>query len=232
MKKYGIFETGNVKSHLRQKYGSYPEMVKDLIGDQLPGSRFDTISVVNGDDLPVMTDYDGFIYMGSRFSVYDDLTWIEPVKQFIRDAAERSIPQVGICFGHQLMAEALGGKVEPKGWIVGAQSYSRDDCSEDSITAFAYHRDQVTQLPDNVEVILTNQHCPYAGLRYRDIPAYSVQFHPEFGPGFMGELIEMTAGNPVDEDVAASALASLERPLDRGVIAEKIARALLPLADQ
>ena len=100
-------------------------MLIELIGHRMPNAQFDTVSIVNGDPLPNPIAYSGYVIMGSRYSVYDKLPWIKPLKQFIRDCAAAAIPQVGICFGHQVMAEALGGRVEPaeNGWIAGSEDY-------------------------------------------------------------------------------------------------------------
>ena len=104
---------------------------------------------------------------------------------------------VGVCFGHQAMAEALGGKVEKseKGWGAGLHSYEVVRRTpwmngETQIAAPASHQDQVVVQPPDTEVTVASAFTPFAGLAWTDRPAISFQFHPEFSPGFAKALIE------------------------------------------
>src|SRR5690606_26514473 len=99
---------------------SYPAMFSAQLGPLLPSATFETISVVHGETLPAPESRDAWLLTGSRHGVYDDLPWIAPLKDFIRVAAAKRRPMVGVCFGHQIIAEAMGGRVRKAeiGWRV------------------------------------------------------------------------------------------------------------------
>ena len=122
--KIGILQTGLAPAELAAQSGEYPEMFADL----LKGHGFDFASwaVVNGDFPSGPEAADGWLITGSRHGAYDDLPWIAPLEELIRGIVAQERPLVGICFGHQIMAQALGGKVEKfkGGWSVGPTQYT------------------------------------------------------------------------------------------------------------
>jgi GMP synthase-like glutamine amidotransferase len=137
---------------------------------------------------------------------------------------------IGICFGHQAMAEALGGKVEKsdKGWGAGLQRYDvvrREPWldGETEIAAPASHQDQVVIQPPNSEVVIESGFTPFAGLAWTDRPAISFQFHPEFSPAFAKALIEQRYDIVPEPDAA---IASLDAPNDSARVAGWIRRFL------
>ena len=147
--------------------------------------------------------------------------WIAPLQQFIREAKDARM--VGICFGHQAMAEALGGHVEKsdKGWGAGLHRYEivhrepwMDGARE--IAAPASHQDQVVRQPPNSQVTLRSPFTQYAGLAWTDRPAISFQFHPEFSPAFAKALIEQRYDIVPNPDAA---IASLDAPNDSSRVA-------------
>jgi len=197
----------------------------------LLGEGFETTSLnVAGGELPARaSDYDAYLITGSSAGVYEDLPWIGPLTTFLKLAKKRA-KLVGICFGHQIMAEAFGGHVEKsdKGWGVGLQNYPivahepwMDDCPV--ISAPASHQDQVVQQPPNSRVIASSVFAPYAGLAWLDRPAISFQFHPEFEPDFAKALIELRRDRLED---AQEAIASLDRANDNRRVGEWIRRFL------
>src|SRR6478672_8826869 len=116
--KVAILETGRPPGRLAEQFGDYPTMFEKLLGD---GFEIESFDVADG-QLP--TDrHDAYLITGSPAGVYDPLPWIEPLEEFIRGATGSRL--VGICFGHQIMAEALGGHVEKsdKGWGAGLHRY-------------------------------------------------------------------------------------------------------------
>ena len=122
----GILETGLAPDALRPRSGSYPDMFRRLLAPH--GLDFRSWSVVAGDFPDSVHDAEGWLITGSRHGAYDDLPWIAPLEALIRQAVAEGVPLVGICFGHQIVAQALGGKVEKfaGGWAVGPQDYDFD----------------------------------------------------------------------------------------------------------
>ena len=217
----GILETGAPPGDLANRFGDYPAMMQRMIG---PGQRYSVFDVVK-DGPPAPDACDAFMITGSSAGVYEPLPWIAPMEVFLRAAAGR-VPLIGICFGHQLMAQAFGGVVEKsaKGWCVGLHAYAvaeREPWMEggDLIRIPASHQDQVVVAPPNSRVILASAFTPFAGLAYADLPAVSLQGHPEFEPAFAEALYAGRRGVAYDEAQADAAIASLAQPNDRERVA-------------
>lgn len=215
----GILETGLAPDALRARSGSYPDMFARLLAPH--GFDFRSWSVVNMEFPDSVHDAEGWLITGSRHGVYDDLPFIPPLEALIRQAVAEAVPVVGICFGHQILAQALGGRVEKfhGGWAVGPQDYDFDG---QRLRLNAWHQDQVIEPPAGAEVIATHPFCPYAGLRYGD-RAMSVQAHPEFDDAFIAGLIETRGRGVVPDARLDAALAALDRGGDAAVIAARIA---------
>ena len=188
--KIAILEMGLLPENLAQKHGSFFELIRTWLGNsgQEVELEYQQFIVCNGDALPAPADFDAYVVSGSKHSVYEDLPWIQATKVFLNQVAALKIPMFGICFGHQLMAEAFGGKVEKsdKGWGVGIDSYQMGNVEQEVLV---YHQDQVVRLPESAKVRAHSDHCEYGALEY-DFPALSVQFHPEFTQGLVLDLLE------------------------------------------
>ena len=217
--KLAILETGAPPDGTREQFGDYPSMFRKLLGEGT--HEYVTFDVAAGHLPRSVTDYPAYLVTGSSAGVYDPLPWIDPLKDFLVAAKGRAA-LVGACFGHQVMAEAFGGKVikSPKGWGLGLHHYDvrgpRDwmDPSR-GIAAAASHQDQVVELPPGAEVIAANAFTPFGMLAYGDQPAISIQLHPEFDPPFAQALIAARRGRLLAEAEADAAIASLEAPNDR-----------------
>jgi len=223
--KLAILETGRPPGDLVRRFGDYPAMMTRMLDGEF---EIDTFDVAAGEFPADPSDYEAYLVTGSPAGVYDPLPWIEPLKQFLRDAGDRKL--VGICFGHQIMAEAFGGHVEKsdKGWGIGLQHYEIDRVEPwmdemASIDVPASHQDQVVAQPPHTEVIASSPFTPFAALAWTDRPAISVQFHPEFDPDYAKALIEARREKMPDAD---RAIASLDRPNDNARIADWIRRFL------
>ena len=222
--KLAILETGNPPGDLADRFGDYPAMFSRLLG---PGFTVESFNVQAG-RFPKPAAHKAYLITGSPAGVYDPLPWIAPLQEFIRSAGEAKM--VGICFGHQVMAEALGGHVvkSDKGWGTGLHRYEivrREPWmdGEQSIAAPASHQDQVVVRPPNTQVVAASDFTPYAGLVWTDRPAISFQFHPEFTPDFAKALIEQRFDRVPNPE---KAIASLDAPNDTARVAEWIRRFL------
>ncbi|MFV0360558.1 type 1 glutamine amidotransferase [Tropicimonas sp.] len=218
----GILQTGLPPEDAVAEHGDYPEMFETLLAGH--GLRFRTWLVVNGEFPDSVADADGWLITGSRHGVYEDHPWIAPLERFIRAVRADGRPMVGICFGHQIMAQALGGKVEKfaGGWSIGPTAYRWDGRE---ITLNAWHQDQVVEPPDGAEVIAATDFCRFAGLAYGD-QMLSLQPHPEFSPGFIDALIRLRGQN-LPDDMKGAALAALDLPNDSRLAGDRIARFFL-----
>ena len=183
--KLAILETGRPPGKLAGEFGDYPMMFERLLG---PGFEIETFDVQDG-ELPELQGNDAFLITGSPAGVYEQRPWIKPLMDFIR--ATDGAKMIGVCFGHQAMAEALGGHVQKsaKGWSAGLHRYKITHPkpwidTDGTIAIPASHQDQVVLQPPNTEVIAASDFTPYAALAWTDRPAISFQFHPEFYAGF------------------------------------------------
>jgi len=214
----GILQTGYAPEALRDA-GDYPDMFAHLLEGH--GFDFRTYRVVDMEFPASATECDGWLITGSRHGTYDDLPFIAPLEQLIREAFAAKVPVAGICFGHQIMAQALGGTVEKYsgGWSVGPTEYDFDG---ETLTMNAWHQDQVTSPPPGAKVIASSPFCQYAGLAYDD-RGLSVQAHPEFADDFVKGLIDTRGRGLVPDPVLSEARDKLGAPLDSPDIARRIA---------
>jgi GMP synthase-like glutamine amidotransferase len=229
--KLTIIETGLVPAPIRADFPDYPEMFRRMVAAQDGGIVCETVSVVKGEALPDPASLDAVLYTGSPAGVYDDEPWIAPLMDFIRGSAAAQTPQVGICFGHQAMGEALGGKVtkSDKGWGIGRHTYEVIQCPDwaaspcpPALSVAVSHQDQVVVRPEAASVIAQSAFTPYAGLDYRGFPAISFQCHPEFEPDYAAALYGARRGKSLDPAMADAAIASLGGECDRRLLASWI----------
>lgn len=204
-----------------QTHGDYGDWFVMLLAGN--GFTFEIYNVVDMEFPTGIEAADGWLLTGSRHGAYEDHPFIPPLEDFVREAYAAAVPMVGICFGHQLIAQALGGKVEKykDGWAVGRQEYTFDDHGDVALNA--WHQDQVKELPDGARVIAGNDFCKYAGLIYGD-RAYTVQPHPEFTNPVMAEYIRLRRDPDIyDEAMMDFAAENTKRANDDTLLAREIA---------
>jgi len=177
----------------RPTFKSYPVMIRNWLSPALPEAEISSVSLISGEALPSADSFDGYIITGSRYSVNDDLPWIPPLREFVKTLAAHSIPVFGICFGHQIIAQAFGAEVNRSdtGWALGSQQYDyTEGCTHSNEPAFVFHQDQVESVPDGATIIGSSHQCPIGALAYEH-PALSVQYHPEFVTEYVDMLIDL-----------------------------------------
>lgn len=215
-----ILETGAPPAGL-EGFGSYPDMFERLLGpDAYDYARYD----LRAGQWPRAPDaHRAYLITGSSSGVYESDAWIGQLRDFLR-AAKGEAVLVGVCYGHQAMADAFGGEVvkSGKGWGVGLQTYEvfsaetwmAEGETPAPIHIAASHQDQVVNLPAGARVLGGNSHAPFGMLVYDDQPAFSIQLHPEFDPAYAKALLSRRRGAPLSVEVADAGIASLDLPND------------------
>ncbi|MEH6445506.1 MAG: type 1 glutamine amidotransferase [Oceanospirillaceae bacterium] len=234
----GILETGLPPEEYRQQHGSYPDMFSQLLANSDKHLKFQYFHVLD-DDIPTApTQCDAWLITGSKFGVYEDHSWIPKLETLIQQAFAQDIPVVGICFGHQLVAQALGGKVikSDKGWSLGVNEYQIDatpswmNSSSDSaqttnpssFSIQAYHQDQVVQLPADTQVLASSDFCPFAALNFNN-RAISFQGHPEFAADYTKKLLTNRRDlKLLPYELSSKAIDEIENPIQRQLVADWI----------
>lgn len=228
----GLLQCDHVADNLQGIHGNYPEMFEDMLLGEDPNIEM-AVYDLTSDQFPVdLTACDGYLITGSQFSAYDNIPWINKAKLLIKDLYQAKVPTVGICFGHQLIAESLGGKVSKaidKGWGVGVHSWNIKDeeiwMSENTPSSFSLrvsHQDQVTTLPPNTKIIASSDFCPIASAQTSE-HFLSFQGHPEFSKDYTKALISKRVER-IGKEVSDQAVKSLKEEVDSATVGAWIVR--------
>lgn len=212
MKKLYIFKVGDTFANTKETLGDFDDWIKNFI---YTNSIIETIDIINNQKLPDFDNTLGVIITGSHAMVTDNLKWSLDTEEWIRKASLKDIPILGICYGHQLIAKALGGVVQnnPNGKEIGTVYICKTKEIEndllfnnmpDTFFANVTHRQSVLKLPKDSKVLGFNDHDKHQIVRFKNL-IWGVQFHPEFNSNIMKSYIEeqknelITFGFNIDE---------------------------------
>jgi GMP synthase-like glutamine amidotransferase len=227
--KIGLLECDHVNESLRHIAGDYRDMFTSLFARHAPSIELEFFDTRNGVLPDSVSDCEGYMTTGSRFSAYDEDQWIVDLRSFVRELRDRERPFVGICFGHQILAQALGGEVRRVEWGIGAHSMSINarqgwmDPVRDSCSINYSHRDQVVRLPDDSSVLAETKHCPVAMFAVAG-RMIGIQGHPEFPMAYVEALVRSRA-ELIGEDRLANA--DFSSPTDEDLVTRWIANFFL-----
>jgi GMP synthase-like glutamine amidotransferase len=227
----GLLVTNTDRSAFAARHPRDAEKFRTLIAAVRPDWQTTAFDLPAGEFPTEVKRFDGFLIGGSPASVHDDRPWIARLFVLIREAHAGSLPLVGVCFGHQAITMALGGRVGPNpgpfvlgaaetevvaapAWMTGSQVFR----------LAAAHGEQVIDLPAGAEVIGRSPGCPFAAYRIGKT-VFSTQYHPEMTPEFATALVEEFAPD-FPETVGTVARASLHGGIEGPRFAEWIARFL------
>lgn len=196
--KLGIVKTDTVRPEWVEQFGEYPDMFAALLQRADPSLECVTYDVQSGDYPADIDEVDAYLITGSKSSVYDDVPWIPPLIEFMQRLHAQEKKVVGICFGHQLIALALGGKTEKssKGWGVGLHRHrfkQRPDWHDQGnpdLDILVSHQDQVTKPANGAVVLAGSEFCENAVCQIGD-HILSFQGHPEFVPEYSKAIMDL-----------------------------------------
>jgi GMP synthase-like glutamine amidotransferase len=223
----GLLECDHTDPELRGIDGDYGEMFVRLFAQHGAHLALTRIDLIGGAPLPPLEAFDAYVVTGSRLDAVAEEPWILALGDFLRRAHEAGTPAVGICFGHQLIAHALGGRVERAegGWGVGVHAAEITAATSPAEVPHRFrlllsHQDQVLALPHGAELLATSGHAPIAALQAGSLLGF--QGHPEFSPHFAAALMERRIDR-IGAEVVADARRTLDTPTDQASIARWIA---------
>tara|TARA_B100002049_G_C16000164_1_gene341139 strand:- start:35 stop:751 length:717 start_codon:yes stop_codon:yes gene_type:complete len=216
MMKIGILLVGRASEDLVDEYGTYAEMLIALINTEEQVFEFKTFNILDDEFPKDHLECDGWIVTGSPHGVYEDHSWIPTVSQLINNIYEANLPIFGVCFGHQLIAQALGGHVEKseKGWGLGLHTYQVNNKPDymsnlsEEVTLNICHQDQVLRPPQGATVYAKSEFCENAGFYIKD-KVLTMQAHPEFLVDFTKALLTARRDVTIPKEFVDPALVGL-----------------------
>ena len=227
-RRIAVLLTNTDDSDFARRHPDDARKVVALLQPLRPGWRYECFDAKAGGLPPAQARFDAEVITGSIASVNDPLPWVDALAARIAALHAERRTMVGLCFGHQLIARALGGRVGPNpgGLRVGVaetrfgppEPWMRPP--RDTLALYAAHEEQVLEPPPGARILGASPHCPVASLAV-GAHAFTTQYHPELPPPFVREMID--AFEPAfGPQVSARARAEVDRPVDADVFAQWI----------
>ena len=215
--KLGILKTDTVLPQWVPQFGEYPDMFITLLGEVDPAIEFRVYDAEGGEYPEDIDEVDAYLITGSKSSVYEDKPWIVRLMDFVRELDRRGKKLVGICFGHQIVAHALGGRTEKsdKGWGQGLHTHSFTespdwhDGEHPDLHILVSHQDQVVENAPGARVLASSEFCENAVVQVGK-HILTFQGHPEFVPDYSREIMQFRR-ELIGEGVYSEGMKSLER---------------------
>lgn len=198
MKKLVILKLGESFPELRKQKGDFDDWILERIPDE-HSFEYEVISVHKGDNFPEFSNTSAIIITGSHEMITENPEWCQKTSSWLLEAIEKQIPTLGICFGHQLLAQALGGNVDynPNGPEYGTKSISLTDAGENNplflnlfgtIEVQMSHSQSIITLPAGSELLACSLIDPNSAFCYSNY-VWGLQFHPEYDAFIMDQYV-------------------------------------------
>ena len=225
-----ILETDVLSPELVDQFRGYGHMFEQLFAKQPLLAQFTVYNVVAGDYPPDSEVFDAYLVTGSKADSFGPEPWIQTLKEYLVDRYQRGHKLLGVCFGHQLLALALGGNTEraEQGWGVGLHHYRIDSQPQwmepplEQLQLLISHQDQVTRLPEKATLLASSDFCPNAAYHIED-QVLCFQGHPEFIHDFSRALLNLRQKNLGDE-IYQSGISSLHQEHQGETVAQWMMR--------
>ena len=194
--KIGILLSDHVLDDLQEKHGNQDNFYRRIFQETNQDVTIEIYDVTQFTYPKSLNECDGYIITGSKLSVYDNVRWIKELEEFVTDLFLNKRPLLGVCFGHQLIAKALGGEVKKAdiGWVLGVQSYEFKtnypwlEYMNEDVQLIHSHQDQVMRLPERATLVASNKHVPNS-MYYIEDHVMCMQGHPEFTNAYAYDVL-------------------------------------------